>query len=176
MGAFPWNTAATSEYAAHPDWAKDLSSFRKLLQDAWSDKTLHQSFKPPAGAAVPPSQGQCGVSSAWLVETLVGMSVEDVTYCYGKILRTRSRQAVLRKHCWIEIEPTASRSRLIVDLTGDQAKTLRDHQVLCGWAEELRAKHRLIYKAEWRLTPQELEGDRVQDRLALLKHNLAGKL
>ncbi|MEV6414290.1 hypothetical protein [Kribbella sp. NPDC051718] len=151
-----------------PRWVADLAGYRKLLQDAWTNETVHESFIGPAGADVPSSRGQCGVSSAWLVETLAGHQVPNLSYCYGDVYSALEPERIeVELHCWIEVG--YERHRLVVDLTGDQAEILRQHQVLYGWHDELASQHHVDYRPRKRLTPRQLKSDRVQARLAILK-------
>ncbi|WBQ02297.1 hypothetical protein [Kribbella sp. CA-293567] len=160
----------------YPEWVEQLGEYRQRLEDAWSDDTLHESFRTPPGESAPGSRGQCGVSSAWLASVLIDRNIQGVTYCYGDVFTTGFRKKVaLALHCWIEIEITQAGHRLIVDLTGDQSEILRDHQVLYGWHKQLPAKNRVKYVAQKRLTPEELKQDPVQRRLALLLDNLSNK-
>jgi hypothetical protein len=154
-----------------PRWAEDLQGLRKRLQDAWSDATIHESFKSPAGVQVMPSHGQCGVSSAWLVETLGAAHVRDLSYCYGDVYSMDEPERVeIERHCWVEVK--CGEDRLVVDLTGDQAEILRAHPIVCAWHDELQTALRVDYRPRRRMTPLQLKYDPVRDRLKVLKQVL----
>jgi hypothetical protein len=156
-------------------WVRDLTRYREFLRGAWSIETLHESFRNALRPGEPASYGQCGVSSAWLVETLVSRQVRNLTYCYGHVFSTLEPQRIeLERHCWIEVSYGAD--RLVVDLTGDQSEILRQHEVLYDWHDELQFKHHVDYRPHTRLTPLQLKYDLVQSRLAILRTNLGAKL
>ncbi|TDO45252.1 hypothetical protein EV643_11325 [Kribbella sp. VKM Ac-2527] len=151
-----------------------LRYYRNQLQDAWSDETIHESFRSASGEQAPASRGQCGVSSAWLVERL---RADDrslkLSYCYGDVLSTVDDTPVLPRHCWVEIGDEDDPGRLVVDLTGDQAESLRDYPVLCLPHDELRRDLRTEYRVTYvRLDPEGLRNDLVQPRLGILKRRL----
>jgi hypothetical protein len=157
-----------------PRWADDLQGLRKQLQDAWSDATIHESFRSPAGVQVMPSHGQCGVSSAWLVETLVAGHVRELNYCYGDVYSMDEPERIeIERHCWVEV--TYGEDRLVVDLTGDQSEILRAYPVVCEWHDELQTVLRVDYRPRHRMTPLQLQYDPVRTRLAVLKQVLEAK-
>ncbi len=147
------------------------------MQDAWSDKTLHESFRSPPGANLPISRGQCGVTSAWLVEVLESFHPTlQIAYCYGDVHAADESASVLERHCWVEIGERDDPQRLIIDLTGDQWTVLRDHEVLCQSYDWLRHELRVDYQAKYaRLSSEELKLDLVQTRLTILKDHLAAE-
>jgi hypothetical protein len=172
------SVSSPSSRSGRPAWFDDLHYYRKLLQDAWSDRTIHESFRSAPGEQAPASRGQCGVSSAWLVERLrtADRSLE-LSYCYGDVLSTVYDEPVLPRHCWVEVGAKNDPGRLVVDLTGDQAESLRDYPVLCLPHDELIHYLRVDYQATHvRLNPDELRGDLVQQRLGILKRRLRAEI
>lgn len=169
------STSPTLRSRSFPVWVGDLAGHRKRLQDAWSEKTIHEAFRSPAGADVAASRGQCGVSSAWLVETLASDGHgRGLTYCYGDIFSVAGPERIeLERHCWVEL--VHGHDRLVIDLTGDQSEHLGLPEVLYGWHDELLTGRRLDYRPHTRLMPLQLKYDLVQDRLRILKENLSGR-
>jgi len=157
---------------------EELSYYRKRLQDAWSDETIHESFRGAPGEQAPESRGQCGVSSAWLVEKLRAADRSlELFYCYGDVLSTVYDEPVLPRHCWVEVGDEHDPGRLVIDLTGDQAESLRDYPVLCLPHDELIHRLRVDYQATHvRLDPDELRDDLVQRRLGILKGRLRDEI
>lgn len=165
------STTPSLHSRSYPRWADDLQGLRKRLQDAWSDQTIHESFKSPAGVQVMPSHGQCGVSSAWLVETLADAHVRELSYCYGDVYSMDEPERIeIERHCWVEV--TQGDDRLVVDLTGDQSEILRAHPVVCEWHDELQTVLRVDYRPKHRMTPLQVKYDPVRPRLAILKQLL----
>jgi hypothetical protein len=118
-----------------------------------------------------PSHGQCGVSSAWLVETLAAAHVREVSYCVGDVYSMDEPGHVeLEQHSWVEF--LNGGDRLVVDLTADQSGSLRAHPVVCGWHDELRTELRVDYRPKHRMTPLQLQYDPVRTRLAILNQLL----
>jgi hypothetical protein len=168
------STSPALHSRSFPRWADELEGLRKRLQDAWSDDTIHESFRSPAGVQVMPSHGQCGVSSAWLVETLAAAHVRDLSYCYGDVYSMdEPDQIEIGRHCWVEM--THGEDRLVVDLTGDQSEILRAHPVVCAWHDELQTVLRVDYRPRHRMTALQLQYDPVHTRLAILKQVLEAK-
>ncbi len=159
-------------------WFDELRSYRKRLQDAWSDETIHESFRSAPGEQAPASRGQCGVSSAWLVEKLrVADRSLELSYCYGDVQSTVYDEPVLPRHCWVEVGAKNDPGRLVIDLTGDQVGSLRDYPVLCLPHDELIRELRIDYQANHvRLNPDELRSDLVQHRLGILKRRLRAEI
>lgn len=167
-----------SSHSESAAWFDKLRYYRKRLQDAWSDQTIHESFRSAPGEQAPASRGQCGVSSAWLVEKLrvVDRSLE-LSYCYGDVLSTVYDEPVLLRHCWVEVGAKNDPGRLVIDLTGDQVESLRDYPVLCRPHDELIRELGIDYQANHvRLDPDELRNDLVQHRLVILKRRLRAEI
>ena len=157
-----------------PAWCDDLTGYRKLLKDAWSDQTIHESFKSAPGDNATASRGQCGVSSAWLVEVLEeAHPALEISYCYGDLIATDRAGVALERHCWVEVGPRFDPERLVIDLTGDQWELLKDRPVLCLPHDQVKRELRVDYRAKLgRLNPLQLKYDLVQPRLAILKARL----
>lgn len=169
------STSRTPRTRPFPAWVRDLPDHRKRLQDAWSDETIHEAFRTQADADISASHGQCGVSSAWLVETLAfDGHVRGLTYCYGDVFSVAGLERVeLARHCWVEF--AYGSSRLVMDLTGDQSKTLGLPEVLYGWHDELLTGRHIDYRPHTRLAPLQLKYDLVQKRLDILRKNLGAE-
>jgi hypothetical protein len=146
-------------------WLKELKSYRKMLQDAWSQRTIHPSYLG-SGHAIPSSKGQCGVSSVWLARELYETYGVHSTYCYGDLLFSDEDLTPVKHHCWIEIGDVVDGCRLVIDLTCDQADSIED-QVLCSTHDDL-VRQGLRYEARTRLKIKDLPHDRVWDRFMAL--------
>jgi hypothetical protein len=158
---------------SEPAWARNLPSYRRQMQTVWSEKTMHESFRPRPGQDVPSSRGQCGVSSAWLMETLNRQGVKRLTYCYGNVYSATERGVVeLERHCWVEVGWRRNPARFVIDLTGDQAPVLKDHPVLFRRYRAVKKDLRVEYRAATRMSLPKLAEDPVQDRLDILKDSL----
>ncbi|GAA0955008.1 hypothetical protein GCM10009554_61760 [Kribbella koreensis] len=165
------STTPSLHSRSYPRWTDDLQGLRKRLQDAWSDATIHESFRSPAGVQVMPSHGQCAVTSAWLIETLAAAHVRNLTYCTGDLYSMDAPgQLDLEHHAWVEV--TYADDRLVVDLTSDQSTLLRPHPVTYAWHDDLQTLHRIDYRPHHRLTPLQLQYDPIHTRLAALKQAL----
>jgi hypothetical protein len=165
------STTPSLHSRSYPRWTDDLQGLRKQLQDAWSDATIQESFRSPTGTQVMPSHGQCGVSSAWLVETLAAAHVRNLTYCTGDLYSMDAPgQIDLKHHAWVEV--AYAEDRLVVDLTSDQSSVLRAHPVTCDWHDNLQTTRRIDYRPNHRLTPLQLQYDPIHTRLKALKQAL----
>lgn len=154
-----------------PAWCDDLTGYRKLLMDAWSDQTIHESFKSVPGDNATASRGQCGVSSAWLVEVLEeAHPALEISYCYGDLIAIDQTGVALERHCWVEVGQRHDPARLVIDLTGDQWELLKDQPVLCLPHDQVKRVLRVDYRVKQaRMSPLQLKYDLVQPRLAILK-------
>jgi hypothetical protein len=139
-------------------WLKQLRSYRQRLEDAWSQRTVHPSY---LGDKFDPtsSRGQCGVSSVWLARELHVSHSVKTTYCYGDLLFPGSRSKPVKHHCWLEMGSAGDPSRLVIDLTCDQADDL-DEPVLCAPHDKLLAQG-LNYVSHTRSDFDDLTQDRV---------------
>jgi hypothetical protein len=118
-----------------------------------------------------PSHGQCGVTSAWLIETLAAAHVRNLTYCSGDLYSMDDPGRIdLERHVWVEV--AYGGDRLVVDLTSDQSPLLRPHPVTCDWHDNLQTTRRIDYRPHHRLTPLQLQYDPIRPRLAILKQTL----
>lgn len=147
-----------------------LKKSRRRLARHWNDTTRHP--RTPRLPGEPPSVGQCGVSSAWLMPRLRRSWRSQARYCFGDIW-FGSDKDVAEFHCWVEIGDEASPRRLVIDLTFDQFdqfsrfETLRDSSVLCEYYGDLTDRS-IEYKANSRRSLEELRGDSVWDRYKAL--------
>lgn len=146
-------------------WLALLLGYRKLLESAWSADTIHPSYLASVPSYSDP-RGQCGVSSVWLARQLRKDFGVEATYCYGDLnFSDLSREAV-HHHCWIEIGDSTDASRIVVDLTCDQADSV-EKPVLSAEHDSL-IKQGMHYLAKSRLSLDELPTDRVCYRFNIL--------
>jgi hypothetical protein len=161
-----YTTISSQEnFLNNPTWQQCLADYRKRLEAAWSDETMHPGYTDEDGPA-PPSRGQCGVSSVWLALELYDRYEVDPTYCYGK-LSVEGVPSSIDHHCWLEIGGRDDPHRIIIDLTCDQAEGLEE-SILCGRYDEL-IKEGVRYEARSRLCVNELGTDRVWPRFKVLQ-------
>lgn len=170
------NNISTSDYeknvSAHGQlpnvdarvWLKQLRSYRSVLEGAWSLKTIHPSYLVNSRGVS--SRGQCGVSSVWLTQELRRNYGVDSTYCYGDLLFSDKGIAPVSHHCWVEIGDQDDPSRLVIDLTCDQADSIEE-PVLCAQYKDLVGQG-LVYEARTRLALDRLPEDRVWGRFMVL--------
>jgi hypothetical protein len=147
------------------DWLRQLLAYRKVLQEAWSFRTVHPSYLGDRTTG-PASRGQCGVSSVWLARELRRRFSVEATYCYGDLLFHNNVAKPVTHHCWIEIGEDSNSKRMVIDLTCDQAESLNG-PVLCARYDDL-IDHGLNYRSRVRLTLDELPTDRVWHRFLAL--------
>jgi hypothetical protein len=151
----------------------ELDLYRKRLEtDGWSDDTIHPSYLETRRPDVAPSHGQCGVSSAWLLEKLQVEQRIRGTYCYGDVLSAVDGSPILPRHCWIEIGDPEALNRLVIDVTWDQVEGLVRESVLCEPHDDLLKQEAVNYAASMRSSFAELRNDLVWDRFVNLKQAL----
>ncbi|GAB3821125.1 hypothetical protein GCM10028799_31920 [Kribbella italica] len=153
-------------------WADDIGKHRKRLSDAWSEDTRYMGGLDQPDGHRAKSSGQCGVSSAWLIEQLLDrVDASRLSYCYGQV--RLGTTPLLMAHCWVEVMESSYEQRWIVDCTADQVEALRRYEVLCWPHDELLDQLEISYDASIaRLGSIELTNDLVQKRLDILKHRL----
>ena len=93
---------------------RHLHAYRAALSLEWSDSTVHPDFSERPD--LPPSAGQCGVSSAWLIQELPWILRLRARYCVGDVVVDGE---VLEFHCWIEIGRATAPGRWVIDVTCD---------------------------------------------------------
>jgi hypothetical protein len=147
-------------------WLQRLWEYRDLLEGAWSAETIHPGYAAEDGR-MPPSRGQCGVTSVWVARELREKYSVEATYCYGTLMIDRAQRNVVDHHCWLEIGQTEDPHRIVIDLTCDQAEGL-EGPVLCERHDHLVSSG-VQYKARSRLSVDELETDRVWRRFQALQ-------
>lgn len=147
------------------DWMRQLLTYRQILEDAWSRRTIHPSYLADDRSGST-SRGQCGVSSVWLARELRRCFGVEANYCYGDLIFHDGTSKPVAHHCWVEIGEGIDPTRLVVDLTCDQAESL-DQPVLCAPHDNL-VKQGMEYQARTRLTLDELPADRVWHRFMAL--------
>lgn len=147
-------------------WLQRLVEYRQLLEAAWSAETIHPGYATEDGPTTP-SRGQCGVTSVWLARTLHTEYEVEATYCYGTLTIERPQLGNVDHHCWLEIGKSDDPSRIVIDLTCDQAEGLGS-PILCEEYRKL-AKRGVRYEARSRLEMNELDRDRVWKRFQALR-------
>ena len=95
----------------------------------------------------------------------------ESTYCYGDLLFPDGHSAPVKHHCWLEVGPHLDSSRLVIDLTCDQADGL-DEPVLCAPHDKLRHQG-LNYVSHTRSSFGDLPQDRVWHRYEQLIDSIA---
>ncbi len=157
---------------ASPEWRARLLGYRRMLEACWSDRTVHPRYQEERVGDGDP-RGQCGVTSVWLARELRAGLLLEPAYCYGRLRVGRRDDEDVSHHCWVEIGPSHDPRRLVVDLTGDQSRSVPEPIVL-GEHRAL-ADRGLRYEPTTRLGLDELPKDRVWPRfLALDDHLLDG--
>ncbi len=149
---------------------RKLNKHRVVLARAWSEDTMHPSFRTTESPARPASVGQCGASSAWLLRRLSRSWRSQASYCFGDVYFGGGEHDVAEFHCWVEIGTESSAERLVIDLTFDQFdqfEMFRDRLVLCEPYRNLTAQS-VEYKAVSRRSLEELRDDSVWKRLEVL--------
>jgi hypothetical protein len=144
-----------------------LLGFRSQLADVWSAETIHPSydFEEKPGPKAP--DGQCGVSSAWILWKFGSWYRFRAKYCYGDII---IRGATEPNHCWIEMGNARSARRLVIDVTCDQFKIFEDTPVLLDRHARL-TDQAIEYRADSRRSFRSLkvEKDHVLPRFETLR-------
>jgi hypothetical protein len=169
--------AHLSEVTAGISWSsaelgllkKRLKKQRKVLARCWSDDTIYPGSKATNAPGQPPSHGQCGVTSAWLMRRLGEPWESMARYCVGDVLfgGADGERAVEKYHCWVEITDELSPTRLVIDLTCDQFQGLKDVSVLVEDHRSLMARS-IEYRLGTSRRFEELSGDSVWARLKVL--------
>jgi len=147
---------------------KQLTKRRKVLARHWTDDTIYPSFKATKTADQPASHGQCGVSSAWVLNWLSESWRSAAYYCVGDVQFSADERDVAKFHCWVEIGDESSTRRLVIDLTCDQFQAFRGVSVLIREHGSLMGRS-IEYKASSRRRFEELHGDSVWARFEILE-------
>ena len=138
-----------------------LTAYRGMVQPAWSKATAHPSFEGADGSPV----GQCGVTSAWLMERLREDHGITTLFCAGSVVPIHYRTPPV-DHCWLELG--TGPDRIVIDLTADQLCEDADY-IGTAWDFMVSSRHYVAY----RRTGSVLAADPVTERLALLEGALA---
>lgn len=139
-----------------------LHAYRAALSLEWSDSTVHPDFGSRPDR--PASAGQCGVTSAWLLQELPWILRLRARYCFGDIV---VHGKTLEFHCWIEIGRATTPGRWILDVTCDQFELLADHAFVCDRHSSLMERS-IEYRASSRQSVRQLRSDPVWDRVQIL--------
>jgi hypothetical protein len=154
-------------------WLALLLGYRKLLEGAWSRSTIHPSYLGQVTEPIDP-KGQCGVSSVWLARQLRTDFGVEATYCYGDLEFADPTRKPVHHHCWIEVGEEDDASRIVIDLTCDQAESVSE-PVLS--AEHTKLVERgMKYIARTRLSLDEIPLDRVWHRFNVLDDAMDGSI
>ena len=143
-----------------------LAAYRQEVQPHWSPATAHATF--PSGQGTP--DGQCAVTSAWLMKRLLDDHGIQSTFCAGVAYHLGDDEL---DHCWLEID--TGEVEIVVDLTADQIRvttvsglpSLMNRRVICSTLDDL-FRYGIEYAPLRRLTPEQLLADPLQARLAIL--------
>lgn len=142
-----------------------LAEYRKRVSAAWSKATAYAAFPSRPGT----SDGQCGVTAAWLQERLAEDHGLEARFTEGTAYHRAADEEL--DHCWLEIG--RGWQRVIIDITADQLDGLHDSPVICATFPELCSGH-VSYIARRRLTAEEVRADvALRPRLALLEAALS---
>lgn len=144
---------------------RQLHAYRAALSLEWSDSTVHPDFKSDPDR--PPSAGQCGATSAWLMHQLPWVLRIQARYCVGDIV---VEDQTLPFHCWIEIG--RSPGRWVIDVTCDQFELLADRAFVCDRHCRLSTLS-IEYNAVLRLSARQLRSDPVWGRAQVLAAGMA---
>lgn len=142
-----------------------LRGYRNILEEGWSTNSIHQDYVDGYRPREP--YGQCGVSSAWLVDRLASQLNTASRYCYGS-LSFKDSESGIPSHCWVEIE--IDDNTYVIDLTADQAPGF-EKQIVFAADAELRAQG-TYYRAEWRKSLDDLPADPVWERVQELRKTI----
>lgn len=96
-----------------------LTAYRREIEPAWSEGTGHPAYEARSGS----SDGQCGVTSAWLRERLEADHGLHADFRCGYVVAYGEEHL---GHCWLELDG------VVIDLTGDQFGL---PEVVCGAPE-----------------------------------------
>ncbi len=136
-----------------------LEAYRTEVQPHWSPATAYAAFPSRPGEP----DGQCGVTSAWLLRRLAEDHGITALFAEGTAYHLGDDDEL--DHCWLEIGD--GWNRIIVDLTADQIDGLRDRPIVCATSAELCGEL-ISYIPKQRLTAEQLAADPIQGRLAVL--------
>jgi hypothetical protein len=98
-----------------------LGAFRAFLSRAWDFDTVYPESANQSSWTPGTPDGQCGVSSAWLAETLHKKYSMSSTFCEGSLIFHDQQAESVLDHCWLELNGSDG-DELILDLTCDQAQ------------------------------------------------------
>lgn len=130
----------------HLDIEAFALDFRTAIEPCWGPDTgAHSSDLFPEGYEVPPSGGQCVVTSAVLLgELRQAFPAERFRLTVGAVYLGRA--AILGHHTYVTHHPLLGRSPNVIDVTGDQAPGI-DDKVVFGGMQELVTVRGLAYLA-----------------------------
>ena len=144
-----------------------LREYREVLTAAWSDITSYERTSQSLRRVTSLSEGQCGVSSAWVIRQLGWPFRWRARYCVGDVVFHGSGGSRSELHCWIEYGNSSSTKRLVIDLTCDQFEPMRNRPVLCASYESL-IDDSIEYNALGRMRFRQLRKDDVWRRYQVL--------
>src|SRR5512133_3186825 len=146
-----------------------VASFRAFLSPAWDFDTVYPETATRSSWIPRTPDGQCGVSSAWLAETLHKEFSMSSIFCEGSLIFDGQQAEDVLDHCWLELEGSDG-EELILDLTCDQAQGF-DRPIVLD-ARTYLDRQGVRYIPRDRLSISDLPGSPVWPRYQTLLRNL----
>ncbi|WP_433168751.1 hypothetical protein [Kribbella sp. CA-247076] len=118
-----------------------LERLIRSLKSAWSDER-NECWSERCN-------GQCDVSSVWIVRELKRLHQIQAMFCYGTVFWSEPEVEYQHCHSWVEIM-TGEDTRLVIDVarqfhhaSGGQPGMCKDHRLLANWGIQYEAVERL---------------------------------
>jgi hypothetical protein len=150
-----------------------LGAFRAFLSRAWDFDTVYPEAANQSSWTPGTPDGQCGVSSAWLAETLHKQYSKSSTFCEGSLIFDDQQAENVLDHCWLELNGSAD-AELVLDLTCDQAQGF-DRPIIFHAKSDLD-RQGVRYIPRERLSISDLPDSPVWPRYQTLLRNLDSQL
>lgn len=151
--------------------------FRATVEPCWSSET--GAYSPdlfPVGYDVPPSGGQCVITSAVLLGELRDeFPAERFRLTVGAVYLGQT--AIIGHHTYVTHHPLLGRQPNIIDVTGDQAPGI-DDSVIFGGMQELVTSRGLTYLAfnQYEVPPEniceDVQSNTGRHRMEILRKRL----
>jgi hypothetical protein len=148
-----------------------LGGYRDVVEAAWGPDTAYPGYVHMDTQPSRDPSGQCGVTSAWLQETLWHRHGILSVLCRGRLSFDQRDIQAVPDHCWLEVGDRSSPDRVIIDITGDQARGFT-RRIVCDTVRRLAAEG-IHFAAMDCFQLDELETNRVMPRLRRLLDRLA---
>lgn len=138
-----------------------MPSYRRLLQKAWSEVTIHPDYAYKPGDPT----GQCGPTALWVTQHLRAHGF-DAMLCTGSVaVRTPATLVnAIPSHCWTEV------LGYVIDLTGSQGEGISFETICCRSTDLQRMG--ITYTPAHRDTPKSLKNSNLWNRYSVLLRNL----